>query len=243
MKPTTHLLNCGGVQHRLVFDGHSWSIPDHDLSAEAVLHRLGGDRSLCAHVLDEIQAPRLDLLVLVADDEHNPRRRGIRKSQGARTAIGLAAPDSSVLFDLPLELRHDIVLFRIERLGPDPQTRALVDEALAAGADLDAQKFKSLARAISSLSSGVDHTDPDASVLVRFFEDSKLVEIPAKASHRLIVLRRLVGEFSEGASYTEREVNEVLRAFHPDVAALRRYLVDENLMVRADGIYRRTELR
>ena len=31
-----------------------------------------------------------------------------------------------------------------------------------------------------------------------------------------------------------------LRAFHPDVAALRRYMVDEQLLDRADGVYWRS---
>jgi hypothetical protein len=32
-------------------------------------------------------------------------------------------------------------------------------------------------------------------------------------------------------------VNAILRAFWPDVAALRRYLVDATLLDRAEGIY------
>ncbi|MEX1005599.1 MAG: DUF2087 domain-containing protein [Acidimicrobiia bacterium] len=41
-------------------------------------------------------------------------------------------------------------------------------------------------------------------------------------------------------TYDEREVNRRLQVVHPDHAALRRYLVDEELMTRADGAYWRS---
>ena len=37
--------------------------------------------------------------------------------------------------------------------------------------------------------------------------------------------------------YEERDVNDILREFHPDVAALRRYLVEEGFLDRTDGGY------
>ena len=42
----------------------------------------------------------------------------------------------------------------------------------------------------------------------------------------LVVLDRLAQEFEPGRTYPESEVNEVLNRFHPDHAALRRYLVE-----------------
>ena len=43
--------------------------------------------------------------------------------------------------------------------------------------------------------------------------------------------------FEPGHRYPEHEVNDVLRTFWPDYAALRRYLVDEGFLDRADGVY------
>jgi hypothetical protein len=60
----------------------------------------------------------------------------------------------------------------------------------------------------------------------RWFECGRLVAIPAKRAKRLPVLSVLAQEFEPGVSYAEADVNAVLRAFHPDVAALRRYLVE-----------------
>jgi len=37
--------------------------------------------------------------------------------------------------------------------------------------------------------------------------------------------------------YPEREVDAMLRAWHPDHAALRRHLVDEDLLARDAGMY------
>jgi hypothetical protein len=83
-------------------------------------------------------------------------------------------------------------------------------------------------------------TEEEAAVLGRFFSGSRLVEIPANRSKRLLVLERLVQEFEPGLRYEEREVNFTLQVFHPDYAALRRYLVDEGLLTRAEGVYWRT---
>jgi hypothetical protein len=56
----------------------------------------------------------------------------------------------------------------------------------------------------------------------------------------LVVLERLAHEFEVGLRYSEMEVNSILQTFHPDYAALRRYLVDEGFLSRADGSYWRT---
>ena len=47
-----------------------------------------------------------------------------------------------------------------------------------------------------------------------------------------VILNFIVDAFSFDTNYTEKEVNTILRRFHIDTAALRRYLVDEGLMAR-----------
>lgn len=83
-------------------------------------------------------------------------------------------------------------------------------------------------------------TDEEAEVLARFFRGHRLTEIPAHRSKRLVVLERLALEFEPGVRYDEREVNEMLGAFHPDHASLRRYLVDEGFLDRHEGEYWRS---
>lgn len=67
--------------------------------------------------------------------------------------------------------------------------------------------------------------------------NGRLERMPAKRSRRLVVLDQVARTFEPGLRYPEREVNDVLRAFWPDYAALRRYLVDEGFLDRADGVY------
>ena len=83
--------------------------------------------------------------------------------------------------------------------------------------------------------------DPaEDAVLSAFIDGGRLVSIPAQHSKRLVVLRHLVAMFEPGVRYPEREVNALLAVWHPDVAALRRYLVDEDFLTREAGVYWRT---
>jgi hypothetical protein len=81
---------------------------------------------------------------------------------------------------------------------------------------------------------------PEVEVLGRFLRDGRLTVIPAKAAKRRVVLDHLAQMFEPGRRYPEAEVNALLRRVHPDTAALRRYLVDEGFMARAEGLYWRT---
>jgi len=77
-------------------------------------------------------------------------------------------------------------------------------------------------------------------VLRSFFdEDGRLRTIPAQRKKRLIVLERIAEAFEQGRTYSEREVNLVIADFHDDFCTLRREMVDEHLMTREDGKYRR----
>ena len=78
-------------------------------------------------------------------------------------------------------------------------------------------------------------------VIRAFVRDGRLVSIPAKPVKRDLLLPYLLDRcFPEDRAYEEREVNQRLALLHPDVAALRRYLVDGGLMQRDAGIYRRS---
>lgn len=78
-------------------------------------------------------------------------------------------------------------------------------------------------------------------VLRAFLDDEgRLKRIPTKIRKRLVILDLLSQEFEPGQHYDETAVNNRLRAFHDDVAALRRYLVEEGFLDRADGEYWRS---
>lgn len=77
-------------------------------------------------------------------------------------------------------------------------------------------------------------------VLHAFVVDGRLTGIPARERKRRIVLQWLAEtDFEPGQAYPERDVNMRLALRHRDVAALRRYLVEEGYLSRTDGSYRR----
>ncbi|MDP8970627.1 MAG: DUF2087 domain-containing protein [Actinomycetota bacterium] len=83
-------------------------------------------------------------------------------------------------------------------------------------------------------------TPEEQAVLGRFFRDRRLKEIPTHHSKRRVVLERLALDFEPGVRYPETQVNALLQRYHADYAALRRYLVDEGLLERAEGRYWRS---
>ena len=81
----------------------------------------------------------------------------------------------------------------------------------------------------------------DSLMLSRHLDaDGRLIAMPRKRAHRLVVLRHCASLIEPGVDHTETDVNNLLRPVHDDVAMLRRYLVDEGLLLRRPpGIYRR----
>lgn len=81
----------------------------------------------------------------------------------------------------------------------------------------------------------------DERVLENFVDASgKLTAIPVQRKKRMVVLRWLVEDFQPGRRYPEADVNRILSRRHADFWALRRFLVDEDLLQRRRGVYWRT---
>ena len=81
----------------------------------------------------------------------------------------------------------------------------------------------------------------DDRVLANFLDsDGRLHTIPTKHAKLLVVLDHLSQQFEPGQTYPEKDVNDVLTRFHPDYAALRRYLVENQFLTRQDGHYWRS---
>jgi len=77
-------------------------------------------------------------------------------------------------------------------------------------------------------------------ILGVFFSGDRLTEIPTQQAKRRIVLERLAQEFEPGIRYEEKIVSVQLARFNDDYAALRRYLVDEGILSRSEGVYWRS---
>ena len=112
---------------------------------------------------------------------------------------------------------------------------------------LDNERLEAMNRDVFSqkeLASLVEDTAPlskEQKVLRTFVENERIKEIPSRYQKRLIVLNWLVEHFDFGVRFSEAEISERLKHFHPDYAALRRYLVETGLMKREGGIYWRVE--
>jgi hypothetical protein len=115
-------------------------------------------------------------------------------------------------------------LARLEQAG-------LVEHTGKATYHLLAEAFAVAARA------SAPESDEGEEAGVPFFRNGRLTQIPARRSKRLLVLDRLAQDFEPGRHYSERMVNLMLGKYHPDTAALRRYLVDEGFLERERGEY------
>lgn len=98
---------------------------------------------------------------------------------------------------------------------------------------------RDLAHPLQSTPSAAPEADSEQAKVVRdFFAGERLKQIPAQRKKRVVVLRHLLVQFDPGREYPEREVNDLLRPAHDDVATLRRELVDYGFLTRSAGVYR-----
>lgn len=75
---------------------------------------------------------------------------------------------------------------------------------------------------------------------VHFDAQGRLRALPTKRGPRRQVLERVAARLAADRTWTEIELNTELRSVHDDVAALRREMVAEKLLVRTpQGVYKR----
>jgi DNA-binding transcriptional ArsR family regulator len=75
-------------------------------------------------------------------------------------------------------------------------------------------------------------------VLASFLDGERLKEIPASRKKRRVILEWLARRFEPGATYTEVEVNRILKRHHSDSATLRREMIGYRMFERNKGLYR-----
>ncbi|MZQ83586.1 metalloregulator ArsR/SmtB family transcription factor [Paenibacillus sp. 5J-6] len=76
------------------------------------------------------------------------------------------------------------------------------------------------------------------SIIRNFFtQDGKLKHIPSQLKKKLIVLGHLIDQLEKGRTYTEKELNEWIKQFHPDFATIRREFIMHQFMFRENEIY------
>ena len=132
-----------------------------------------------------------------------------------------------------------------ERTGLERRAAARALSRLVAGGLLDGEagkgyRVRTEALQAAAIPPAAEAEGPEATaaqgdeVLRRFIHKGRLLAMPAAHGKRLVVLDHLAGLFEPGRRYPEPEVNELLGRYHPDYAMLRRYLVDDGFLDRAD---------
>ncbi len=85
----------------------------------------------------------------------------------------------------------------------------------------------------------IDGDEWEQKVLRDFVKDDRLTSIPASHKKKLVILRWLMTKIPPDPQFTEREISQLLKHYHPDFATLRRELVDNKFMTREQGVYQR----
>jgi hypothetical protein len=67
--------------------------------------------------------------------------------------------------------------------------------------------------------------------------DGSLKSIPNQHKKQMVILKYLLKDFEPGLKYPESQVNQILRKYFDDTAALRRYMVDNGLLKRERSVY------
>jgi hypothetical protein len=166
----------------------------------------------------------------------------MEESPGARELLALLAEPARLKAMAAVVLGAKTVPEVAERAGLQPRAAARALSRLVAGGLLGGEagtgyrvRTEALrAAAIPPASDPMELEGGNAAVLRRFIHDGRLLAMPAAHGKRLVVLDHLAGLFEPGRRYPEPEVNRLLARYHPDYAMLRRYLVDDGFLDRAD---------
>ena len=65
-----------------------------------------------------------------------------------------------------------------------------------------------------------------------FRPDGTLITIPVKTAKRIAVLKLIAGQLSPETKYPEKELNAIIANFHSDTAAIRRYMIEYQILER-----------
>ena len=68
-----------------------------------------------------------------------------------------------------------------------------------------------------------------------FAPDGSLISIPVKPAKKIAVLKEIAKKLSPDTKYPEKELNAVIATYHPDTAAIRRYMIEYGILERDGG--------
>ena len=203
--------------------------------------------------LDTRKWKEQDISALAIRTEHDPQY--FTPNLATLRVLGLALSDPKRLLILSLLAEEDRPLYGqeiAERLGVTPQTISHHLQILKNGG-LVRERRENAYRYYSLDTEGIQHiretafsdnhlgllskTEARQKVLETFFQEGHLTTIPRRQTQRRIILEEITRKFTWGQIYSEAEVNTILKQVYDDISSLRRYLIDEQLMLREQGRY------
>lgn len=99
------------------------------------------------------------------------------------------------------------------------------------------ERLRALAASVLETPQSQRPTDERAKTLATFFQNGRLVRIPAQVKRQLYVLAEVAAHFQPGRTYPEREVNAILKEVSSDsYVMLRRLLVDFGFLKRDNAV-------
>ena len=78
-------------------------------------------------------------------------------------------------------------------------------------------------------------------VLRSFIKNGKIVQIPSQKQKRWIVFEQILKNFDFDKTYSESDVNEIIKTYHEDYCLIRRTFIEERVMKRENDIYSLTK--
>jgi hypothetical protein len=153
----------------------------------------------------------------------------------AMTAEELAAAAGTGLAELTDEL-HSLRTGRMIRTWTEGGRELHQLDVTVVRELLRALKVQSVDQVAGSAAGGEGR-----SIVHRFFEGTKLRNMPSKDKDKQLVLEAILRRLPSQAEMTEKDLNVVLKEIYPDFATLRRELVDHQYLQRDAGVYWLTE--
>ncbi|HLX36499.1 MAG TPA: metalloregulator ArsR/SmtB family transcription factor [Candidatus Binataceae bacterium] len=92
---------------------------------------------------------------------------------------------------------------------------------------------------LATLANDLDVDDWERKVLSNFLDGERIKDIPVARKKRWAILKWLATRLDPEASYTENQLNEVIKRHHWDTATIRREMIGYRMLARSKGIYRR----
>ncbi|TCZ79889.1 DUF2087 domain-containing protein [Paenibacillus albiflavus] len=101
-----------------------------------------------------------------------------------------------------------------------------------------ASNFISIHRRATMIDERYNVTEEENDKVLRLYfkegPDGPLSEFPRKEKRKIVILRHLIKNFDATKRYTEKEVNEIIKAVYADFVTIRRYFIEYGFMDRLD---------